>query len=470
VTIRYQNQLNTWTVQATQRAETEGVGAKTISQIQPGAIPQTLPDLPSIPAYPGFPAFDDIYLPTGFTNFNLGAIGPNDGAIIITPLPPETLIEAETANGNVVAHADLASNQLLVATDFNHGGPPTWEVKFTASLPFTIKAFKFDPFNRGAYMLTNDGSSNSVFYRTEDIFAQIPEWVETEFSDIDYTTIRTTATDGEVYIFGIDDRIPPSSVTFLNTNTNIVGDLEVEPSSISAPHGGSSNAPGIYDDSGSYNLMEGSAGGNGGVGCNVQFDVPARAIIKQIQYYAQSARPATTTEGEKTCQVSLDGVSVGSTNSFGSGTWTFPVNPLSGTGTLNVIKGSGLSLSLTGSTLLFHSSIDKKESDGGRAAFSQITVWMADSGNVQTAFRRTANYGTDFFSLKTSGVDLTTPATPGYDTGAEDTTVLMAADDVVRGTDDFGITFGGKAGSTTTGTYAKAIKAYGTNGNICQSY
>jgi hypothetical protein len=461
VTIRYENTLNTWDVQATERAETEGIGAKTISQIQPGAIPQSLPDLPSIPAYPSFPAFDDIYFPTGFTNFNLPAIGPNEGAIIITPLPPETLIDAQTEKGAVVAHIDLTSNQLYLSTDFTESNSPTWEVKFTATLPFTIKDFKFDPFNRGAYMLTNNGSGDSVFYRTEDIFVQIPEWVETEFDDIDYTTIRTTATDGEVYIFGIDDRIPPATVNLLNTNTDTdsIGNQLVG-SNQTSPHVGSVNEPGIYEE-GSWNYFRNvTVAPGGGLSCNVEYPMPARAILNSVQAYFQGGRQ-TTIGGEREVEISLDGVSI-ATGFFPVGTYFLPSSPTSGTGTVVLTVSS---LTFTGDSVLFHSSMDR-ETGGSAARISQITMTFSDSGTVQTAFRRSTDYGANFANIKVSGADLTLPATPGYDTGAEDTTVLMAADDVVRGTDDFGENFGGKAGSTTTGTYAKAIKAYGTNANV----
>lgn len=468
VTIRYLNDFNTWDVSIAQTKETQGVGAKTLSQVQPGVIDPGLPTIPSIPAYPGFPALDTIFLPTGYNEFNIPSIGQGGGAIVISPLQPSIDNDAATKKGSVVMIADI--EELYLTRKFTESDDPPWgSAVFTAESGYEIRDAKFDPHSNGAYVLTTDGNSNTKFYRTDNIFESVPEWDEVEFSDIEYSTIRITAEPGELYIFGIDDRVPPSSVTFLNTNTDVVGELELLPSSLNSPHSGSSNAPGYYSDSGSYNLMEGSAGTNGGVACNVEMSVPARAIIKQIRYYAQSARPGAATNGERTCEVSLDGVNIGGTNAFGAGTWAFPTAPLSGTGTLNIVKGSGLSLSLTGSTLLFHVSIDKKQSDGARAAISQITVWMEDSGKDMPAFRRGTNYGRsklDWDGLKTCGTEITSPGQPGYDTGAIDTTVLLGADDVVRGTDNYGITFGDKVGTDTTGTHAAAIRAYGKQSNV----
>jgi hypothetical protein len=463
VNITYSNQLNTWNVSIVEREETQGVGAKSIAQVQPGAIEQSLPDVPSIPAYAGFPANDEIYLPTGWNDFNVPAIGQNDAVIIIEPLPPTVQVDAQTEKGAVVAHWDLTTNECYLATNFTETDNPDWNTIFTAELPFTIKDFKFDPHNRGAYLLTNDGSNNSVFYRTEDVFVSDPEWTETELSDIDYTTIRTTATEGEVYIFGLDDRVPPATVNLLNGNGKIDASsgIELLPSSLSAPHGSSANSPGVYDEVNDWFEDDGSNAP--GRACNIELALPARAVLKQVFYEVQGARPNVTTTGERFCQVSLDDVSIGGLNQFTAGFYDF--GP---TGTLSITKGSGMSLSLEGNIVLFHAAMDKDLTNvfPPGARITQVDLWLTDSGKDMAAFRRSDSSGGAFFSLKTTGLEITTPANPGFDTGAIDTTVLLGADDAVRGTDDFGTTFGSKAGSTTTGTYAKAIKAYGTTANV----
>ncbi|MHC4646751.1 MAG: hypothetical protein ACYTBJ_14730 [Planctomycetota bacterium] len=463
VNITYDNQLNTWNVTPVITAETVGVGAKTISQVQPGAIEPTLPPLPSIPAYPAFPANDEIYLPTGWNDFNIPSIGQNDAVIIIAPLPPGVQVDAQTEKGSVVAYWDTDTKQLYMTTEFTETDAPEWLPKFTAEAPFSIIDFKFDPHNKGAYLLTTDGSNNTEFYRTDDIFVQIPVWELqlTTLDDIEYTSIRTTATPGEVYIFGIDDRVPPSTISLLNTN----GQGDLLPSSLISPHANSSNAPGVYTE-GSFNyFLDGGIGDNGGKACNIEIALPARAILKQLRYIAQASRDASTTLGEDECQVSLDGVAIGGLNEFPAGTYPFPASPTTGTGTLDITKGTGLSLSLEGNILLFHAAMEK-ESAGTGCRITQITLWLQDSGKDMTAFRRSENSGSLWGSLKTSGEVVSASATPGFDTGKVDTSAYLPADDVLRGTDDFGVSFGNKAGSSTTGTYAKSVWSYGKTATV----
>lgn len=452
-----------WDVGIVLRHETQGVGAKVISQVTPGAVEPSVPVIPSIPAYPGFPVDDTIFLPTGYNDFNIPSIGQGDGAIVITPLEPSLDADVATKKGSVVMIADSNNEELFLTLAFTETDNPEWNSIFTADAGYSIRDAKFDPHSTGAYVLTTDGSNNTKFYRTDNVFENPPSWDEqsTTLEDIEYTTIRTTATPDEVYIFGIDDRVPPSTVNLLNSNgrTDAIGN-SLEPSNRSAVHGAPvTNAPGTYKTS-PWNLFDGlnGNGDNGGNACNIEYTMPGRAILNSVQAYMDAQRFAITS-GERVCEISYEGISL-ATSSFPSGTYPFSANPLAGTGVRVLSLGS---LTYPAGTILFHASLDR-EDDGVR--INQITMTFSDSGKDVPAFRRSDSAGDSFYGLKPCGKEITSPGEPGYDTGAIDTTVLLGADDIVRGTDDYGVSFGDKVGTDTTGTYAAAIKAYGKQANV----
>lgn len=442
ITISFDNDNGTWDISSfVLSKETRGSGAKTISQLEPGAIEPAMPILPTIPAYPGFPPLPDIFLPTGWTSANVPAIGSTDGAIVISPIPTTGLLETRTAQGNVVMCWDneqVYLTQQLVETDV-----PPYNIVFTAESPMEVKDAKFDPFTRGAYVLVNDGAGNSELWRTADVFSSVPEWEinTTTLDDIDYTTIRTTSTPDRIYIFGIDDRTPDAVVTLLGGS----GNKGLSGSSLISPHTGSVNQPGLYDALNDHYYQAAYLGGQG-VSCNVQYTIPAGAILDNIYVRYQAQRSSTGfTTGEKTYEVSVNGVS------YGNGTYI--TSNLVQTRTINVATPG-----LTG-TVLFHNSMERSLS---WCTITNITMNFTVTPINRPSLRLSTDGGDNFGSLKGAAIDVTSPGEPGYATGADDDYAYLGTDDIITDIlDDTTVTT--KTDSDSTGTFAKAIWAYGKN-------
>lgn len=439
--IAFDNALSSWNVTPTLSHETKGGAAQTISQVQPDAIPPALPGIPSLPAYPSFPPLPSFWIPDG--SIIIPPISEGDANIVNNPVEPFAQVEAKSLKGEVGMWWD--ATEFYIALDVASNVNPTWESKFTVTAPKAIQDAKFDPFDLGAWVLTNDGAGNSKLWYTANVFESIPTWTEstTTLDDIDYTTIRTTSTPGRVYIFGIDDRVPPATVTLLNGS----GNAGLSPSGLSAPHGGSSNAPGIYSSGNDW--YYGPEGDLGGLCANVEYNLPARAVLDKVVYVAKGQRVGAVS-GERACQVSLDGISIGGTNSFGAG---------GAAQILTIPKGPGLAL--TGSTMLFHVSIDTKSTSYAR--LTSIVLTLTDSGNAQTACRLSDDYGDTLGNLLAMGTTFSGgDDDPGYDSGAADDFAYCAADAIIRESDDQAAP-ADKTDSDSAATFTKAIWAYGKN-------
>jgi hypothetical protein len=103
----------------------------------------------------------------------------------------------------------------------------------------------------------------------------------------------------------------------------------------------------VYDSG--NDRFDGVAGAGGGVSCNIEYPMPARATLTDIDFTQAWNRGPLPTSGEKSYSVSIDGVSIAGM-----------------VGTLGTVSGVDLTLtdsasglSLTGSSIVFHASIDR---------------------------------------------------------------------------------------------------------------
>jgi hypothetical protein len=135
-----------------------------------------------------------------------------------------------------------------------------------------------------------------------------------------------------------------TSINLLNGN----GNAGLAPSDLTAPHGGASHAPGIYN-AGSDAYYQGTIPATGGgMVTDVEYDL-GDLLLRGFNITWEGNRTLTTTLGERTAQVSIDGVSKG-TWGFTGGAYTNLTLP---TGNQSFTPVSGI--------VLIHGAMDKED-------------------------------------------------------------------------------------------------------------
>jgi hypothetical protein len=86
---------------------------------------------------------------------------------------------------------------------------------------------------------------------------------------------------------------------------------------------------------------------------------------------------------------------------------------------------------------------------------------FTDNGIPKTAWRMSEDNGENFEALRIAGA-IGASDEPGFDTGAADDFAYLATNNIILETDD-NDPAASKTGSTSTGTYAKSMWAYGKN-------
>lgn len=195
VTTSHNSAEGTKEVRAVFVRETQGSPGQTVTYPAIAEVPLLDPTFPPFDPYPTYP-IDPIDL-----------IG-EDPVVIIVDTGNEI-----PSNGNAVV-VWTATQCLVVVNPKLTTTPGTRDVT-PVDLLGTIRDGRLGA-GKDFYLLSSDGITSKVYY-TEDIFAGSVIWTETEI-DSEYSQLKTTATQGEVYILSITSPDNTVLITFDGLN------------------------------------------------------------------------------------------------------------------------------------------------------------------------------------------------------------------------------------------------------------
>jgi len=427
-------------VSADYEAETSNVSAQTISQIAPTDVPASIPSLPPLVDFP-FQWNPTLQFPNGVpADGETPPFTPED-APTTAPTNTDTTTSATTQQGQVVMVADNYS--LWVATDFGLTNSPTWQLKLSAN---GIANAVFDPFNNGAYAIANDGT-DSTLYRTDNILASSPVWSTTTLTGA-YNMVRTTSTEGEVYCYS-----PLSAST----------EWEVDYNFLTGQQGWVVTNQGSPYDYSEYIASNGFARAN-------NINTQARLAILSPLWSGYGPITSVTAYLNKAHTIaSGGGITFFKGDGTGNnGTWATPY----GSGaTVTTFGYTGSAFSISGSDR-FGIAMSNATGTNGTAFPLDLyiqRVVLRGTGTPPSGATITGGggvaYSTDFgasLSFTSVGGSVTGASSAGFDTMLVGNSVLAAADGKVRIATD-GVTFADEANGGASGTYPKAIWAYGTS-------
>lgn len=178
VTISHNSAEGTKEVRAVFNRESVGSPGQTVVFPVPAEVPLLEPTFPPFQPYDMYP-------------IDMGDILGADPIIVYAPVGNEIPTDGNALIVYTAAHC------LVVVNAINNPTPGTRDA--TPTLHGAIMEAKLGA-GKDAYLLETDGETSWVHY-TEDIFAGEVVWVVTEITG-HYTELDTTATQGEVYIYG----------------------------------------------------------------------------------------------------------------------------------------------------------------------------------------------------------------------------------------------------------------------------
>ena len=180
----------------TWRLETQSTDAKGTTAVAQETA-QTVTAAPPVPG--NGPSLDDPNLFTGDnpTDDNTSPVDDESRDEVNNPdsanEPDAPLDDSEAAqNGRLLVIAN--SGGVWITKDL---GLTYREISPTSS---GIQDIKRNPFNRGMYVLSNDGTDTTTVWSTDNVEDSPPTWSSVSISDELYTLLRTTDTADEVYI------------------------------------------------------------------------------------------------------------------------------------------------------------------------------------------------------------------------------------------------------------------------------
>jgi hypothetical protein len=191
--------------------ETSGAPGQTVVYPVVAETPLLEPTFPPFDPYPTFP-------------IDIGDIIGTEPVIV--PIVTDDQIPT---NGNAVI--TWTTLQLLIVVNALLTLTPGTRDVTPADMIGTIRDGKLGA-GKDFYLLVSDGETSWVYY-TEDIFAGEPVWVATEIIGL-YTELETTATQGEVYIYGQSGACEDLVITFDSMDD---ADYTIEQGSISSGNG-----------------------------------------------------------------------------------------------------------------------------------------------------------------------------------------------------------------------------------------
>jgi len=213
----HSNETGSRQVTATFQLETFGEPAQTYKPPAPGVVEYALPNMPTFNPYgasmPMFPFWNEDYTP------------PYYGLSRNAELFDEVLKDGNTVLAWGWATAAPTNSEAYLSRNFLYS-VPTWKNIIPPGANHQIKYVVFkDPMNsREAYLLSYDGSSDSYFWYTEDIFAAEIEWVGTQLVGVEWDYIRVSAnglyivrTNGVTTLYSYSDDLTSG----LGSNTHV---------------------------------------------------------------------------------------------------------------------------------------------------------------------------------------------------------------------------------------------------------